>query len=222
MTGARKYMVCTAPIMLVGGLFLFDGYVHGLWANRWQNNEDVAKACSNLELLPLTIGDWQGSALKPLSERLVQQAGFAGYLNRSYKNGPTGAVVTILVACGRPGPLAVHTPEVCYRGSGYEATGVSVKVEEKVPGIKAEVWQADFRKPGLSSTQALRVLWTWSSSGEWKASDNPRLEFAGASVLHKLYVVSEVITDDAEARKTCSEFVSQLFPELNKYLFKTH
>ena len=39
-----------------------------------------------------------------------------GWLARRYLHRRTGVVVHVLLLCGRPGPLSVHTPEVCYYG----------------------------------------------------------------------------------------------------------
>ncbi len=207
------------PIVIVAVLLVVDGYVHGLWTNRWQTtSKDLELASARLQLVPMIVGDWQGESMKPLSEREVEQAGFAGYVNRRFKNYQTGSVISILLACGRSGPLSVHTPDICYRGAGYEPTGINVKHSEKNDDITAEMWKAHFGKSDLSSSVKLRVLWCWSTGKSWKAPDNPRITFAGAPALYKLYVIQEFNGDDQQASKTCSEFLSQLLPELNRIL----
>ena len=69
-------------------------------------------------LLPESAGEWSG----PLAEvnlRGLDRAGVAGLAARRYRNARTGAAVTAVVLCGRPGPIAVHTPESCYPELGY-------------------------------------------------------------------------------------------------------
>lgn len=207
------------PIALVAALLLADGFVHGRWTNRWQPSLELQAASARLERVPMVLGDWQGEALKPISERETQQAGFTAYVNRTYKNYQTGAVVNILLACGRAGPIAVHTPEICYRGAGYQVAAGKSKRVEKAGGMTAELWQANFTKGDPSSPLQLKVLWCWNKGDAWKAPDNPRMAFAGNAALYKLYVVQETMRDDQEASKACADFLGALLPQLNRSLF---
>jgi len=207
------------PIALVAALLLFDGFVHGRWTGRWQVSMELQSATERLQRVPMVLGDWQGETLTPLSDREVQQAGFTGYLNRSYKNYQTGATIRILLACGRPGPISVHTPDICYRGAGFQAAGGKTRLVEKIGGLTAELWQAHFTKGDPNSPLQLKVLWSWNKANAWQAPDNPRMIFAGNSALYKLYVVQETMRDDQEAAKACSEFLGVLLPPLNRSLF---
>ena len=85
--------------------------------------------------------------------------------------------------------------------------------------MAAEMWQAQFTKGDSSSPLQLRVLWCWNRGDAWNAPNNPRMTFAGNAALYKLYVIQEVMRDDHEARKVCSEFLGALLPELNRSLF---
>ena len=208
------------PIVVVVGLLAADGYVHGLWTNRWQTTSHLLEsAIARIEAVPMAFGDWEGEAMKPFSERIVEQAGFAGYISRRYTNRQNNSAVTILLACGRPGPLAVHTPDVCYRGSGYETAKTIKKHSEKSGDVTVEMWKAHFVKPNAATPMQLQVLWSWNAGASWQAPDNARFAFAGNPVLHKLYVIQEFNGNDEQSGKTCSEFLSQFIPELNRKLF---
>jgi hypothetical protein len=130
--------------------------------------------------------------------------------------------VSVLLACGRAGPLSVHTPETCYAGSGFEAAGDSVRDPVRAgkgPGT-AEFWKAKFSKPGAG--QHLRVFWSWHARGGWRAADSPRLSFAGLPALHKLYVTCELLTSDGKQEDAaCAEFLALLLPELDRTVFAT-
>jgi uncharacterized protein DUF3485 len=216
---ASAFWKRSLPIALAAVLLLAEGYVYGLWTNRWQSNDDVLRsACARLEQVPMIIGDWHGSPLVEISAQEKQQAGFAGYIRRSYKNVRNGAAMSILVACGRPGPISVHTPDICYRGAGYEPTDAIKKHTEKLKESSVEMWQADFRKSDGVSPSQLHVLWSWTTGDVWKAPDNPRVAFAGAPALYKLYVIQETMAEDPNSAKTCSEFLHQVVPELTKQL----
>jgi hypothetical protein len=205
------------PLLLVAALLVLDGIVYGLWTNRWRSPEELVQAVARIEHAPAIVGDWQSEPGKPLSQREIEAAGFSGNLVRTYRNRVTGQSVGVMLACGRSGPLSVHTPDICYRGAGYEAMKTITKRDETVGG--AELWQAYFAKAdGLSPTE-LRVVWAWNADGSWVAPANPRFSFAGAPALYKLYVIQEMIPGDRNADEACAEFLQQLLPALNKELF---
>src|SRR5436309_3557520 len=87
------------------------GLVHGFWTDRWAPAVETQAAAERLPTLPLEIGDWKG---KDLDVKAGQAGpGVAGCLQRSYFNPHRGVSVVIALVCGRPGPVATHTPEVC-------------------------------------------------------------------------------------------------------------
>ena len=214
-------MMKSIPILLAGIVLAVDGYVHGLWTDRWKASQELATATAKLEQVPMVIGDWHGESNPPLEARIVEQAGFSSYLNRVYRNQRTGASMRVLLACGRPGPLSVHTPDICYRGAGYEALKPQARQVENYgrDNAEAEFWKAQFGKADASEPTQLRVLWTWSARGVWKAPTNPRISFAGSGALYKLYVIQPMLPDEPHADEVCRDFVGQLLPQLNKSLF---
>lgn len=215
-------MTRVLPVLVIAALLALDGYLYGVFTHRWGPTRGLELAAARLDDVPMTIGDWQGEAARPLTAREAEQAGFASYIHRSYKNRKNGAAVSVLLACGPAGPLSVHTPDVCYRGSGYQAVGDVEKRREQVNGpfaADAEFWAAKFSKPDSASFTDLRVLWCWNSGRGWQAPQTPRIAFAGTSALYKLYVVQEVIRDEGHSERVSGEFLGQLLPELNKRLF---
>jgi hypothetical protein len=206
-------------LAIVAAVVAAEGYVHGLWTQRWQNSPELTQAVARLDLMPLTVGNWRGTESRKLKDREIQLAGFAGYVQRRYER-PDGATVSVLLACGRAGPLSVHTPEVCYAGAGFEAAGDPAR--ESFQTVKGsgptEFWKAKFTKPGTG--QHLRVFWSWRARGGWLAADSPRLTFAGLPALHKMYVVCELATADARQEDAaCAEFMALLLPELDRTVF---
>jgi hypothetical protein len=205
---------------IVAAILIVDGYVHGRWTERWGGTADAALAAERLPV-PMTIGEWQGQAKDPLSERETTQAGFRAHFIRVYTNRRSGAAATVLLACGRPGPLSVHTPDVCYRGLGFQSFGApsDFRMEAENGEVLGELRKCQFGKPDSGSPVQLRVVWAWNSNGTWKAPSNPRIAFAGAPALYKLYVIHELIPNDQRTEQIGSEFLKDLLPELNKSLF---
>jgi hypothetical protein len=208
------------PLLLVVALLVVDGIVYGLWTNRWRSPEELHQAVARVASAPMAVGEWQGEDGKPLSQAEIEAAGFEGNIVRAYRNRVTGQRINVMLACGRPGPLSVHTPDICYRGAGYEVMKSIARRDEQA--AEAELWQAYFSKPDQLSPTELRVVWTWNAKGAWEAPANElaRFRFAGAPALYKLYVIQEVVPGDRDgADEACAEFLREFLPALNKELF---
>ena len=199
-------------LALVAGVIAADGYLGGVWGG-WSRHE-LDEAAARVPQAPLTFGDWKGESLD-LNAKVVERAGFRGYTVHRYENRRTGAVVQVLLACGRPGPLSVHTPEVCFGGAGFALTGDPTRfVPDDSPG-GSEFFKATFGKKDSPAPEKLRVLWSWNKNGAWRVADNPRWTFAGTPVLYKLYVTQEFYPrDDATDGADCAEFLRDFLPLL--------
>src|SRR4051794_13674631 len=99
-------------------LVIFSGVAHGIWTGRWARSHAFESAVAGLGRVPGSFGDWT-STLLPLDQRSVAVAEIAGYVTRKFENRRDGIRITVLLVCGRPGPIAVHSPEWCYGGAGY-------------------------------------------------------------------------------------------------------
>src|SRR5262245_1587085 len=91
--------------------------LHGVSADRWQNSSALEGAAAVLPSVPEAIagaaGEGQSSDAAEFS-----QAGAAGYWTRIYRK--DGKEFLAILMVGRSGRMAVHTPEVCYRGAGFD------------------------------------------------------------------------------------------------------
>jgi hypothetical protein len=198
-------------------VLLASGVVHGLWTGRWGATGEPAAWAARLADVPRTIGDWDGQDVA-FDAKSLQVAEVTGYLARTYVHRRTGAAVEVVLVCGRPGPIAVHTPDVCLRGSGHRLVGEPQKYG-KAP---AEFWTARFRKDGATPTD-LRIFWAWDVGDGWRASASPRLDFARHPALYKLYVVRlQTAAEEPLDRDPCTDFLPLLLPELERALFPTN
>lgn len=143
----------------------------------------------------------------------------AGHLSRSYIHRRTGAEVAVVVLCGRPGPISLHSPEVCYAGAGFTLRGETETCS--VPGENApaaQLFKATFVKEG-PAPEILKVFWAWKADGAWAATTNPRLAFARSTVLYKLYAIRRLgRPDENPAQEPCLDFLRAFLPELDKRL----
>jgi len=208
------------PAVLALALLAMSGTLHGMWTNRWFLSKDLETAVARLNQLPTTIGDWQSTEENKVDPRQLEMAEIVGYRSRVYTQKHTGKRVSIFLVCGRSGPISRHTPDICYQGLGYQLAKEPVKQTAKcADGEKPGFWTGKFEKP--SAGDALRIHWSWCATGDWLASDNPRMEFGDRDALYKLYVshVEQATPDGSSADETSLAFIEALIPELRKCLF---
>jgi hypothetical protein len=211
----RMFLLVTALLAVVA-----FGVAEGRWTNRWSSSRALEKAAARLADVPATIGDWVSSD-QALDPRQVAQAEMEGYLQRRYVHRSSGASLSVLLVCGRPGPTAVHTPDICLPASGYNQAGAPQRQRINVPGdaAAAEFWSARFQKSS-DTAEPFQVYWSWNAAGEWVASDHPRFQFGRYPFLYKLYVTRPVVvTEDSHTADQRAEFLAAFLPEVHRVLF---
>jgi hypothetical protein len=191
-------------------LVIVSGLMHRLWARPAIDPTVFQTARARLDRLPRTVGDWAGEPIE-FDGRGLDRAGIAGLLTRRYQNRRTGEAVAILLVYGRPGPIAVHGPEICYAGAGYQQMGPIFK--RTLGG--GDFWMGHFRKDGPVEAPPLRIYWAWNAGDRWQAPARPRLEYADTLLLYKLYIIFESLsTDDRAGADSCRAFAAGLLDEL--------
>jgi hypothetical protein len=198
------------PLVAAFGALLVSGLVHGLWTQRWQTAEALDRAVTRLYAVPMKAGDWKGTTIE-VDPELYQQARAVGYWMRRYTKEGSAEAVGVILMCGRAGHMAVHTPDICYRGAGYEMVGEPTKYRMPGPG-DFEFWTATFRQARAAGAD-LEIYWTWRAADSWLAPLSPRLTFGGQPYLYKLYLVREK-TGDAPPGTVMAQFLTQWMPEL--------
>jgi hypothetical protein len=202
----------TAAVLIVLG-----GIVHGFWTDRWTTSEAPAEAAQRLKRLPANVGDWQGKTLPSKS----RSAGISGQLYRRYVNCVNGTEITMALFTGLPGPVSIHTPDVCYRASGFQVAAPLRYSHAAVRGQPPAVfWTSDLQKIKATEKMHQRIFWSWATDGTWQAAENPRFQFASKPLLYKLYLVRELTSPDEPLEEDpCIDLMHELLPQLQKYLF---
>src|SRR5687768_16522198 len=133
----------------IAGAVLLVGYgvAEGWWTNRWAPPIDWNAPIERLERIPLRLGSWIGENVK-LTERELAIGHIKGYWHRRYLQPSNGKIMTVLLVCGRPGPIAAHSPEVCFAGAGYSQVGVATRrtAPARYKNGNGEFWTASFRR----------------------------------------------------------------------------
>jgi hypothetical protein len=193
------------------------GFVHGIWTERWGLGEAPAKLGERLREIPMKIGDWEGEDIPQKPTAYDRE--LSGSIQRKYTNIVTGQAVIIAVLCGRPGPICIHTPDVCYDASGYE---VGTRNLVKLPGSDDEFWQADAvrNRTASADTTRLRIFWAWNYGQGWQAAQDPRAEFAAQPALVKLYVIRDMAQANEKVEgDACVQFLQAFVTDGQRDLF---
>jgi hypothetical protein len=193
------------PVLTVAAVaaVIACGAVHGAWTHRWQISSRILEASSAIDRLPAGIEGWESEDVELPPEQLAQTEAVRAYAKR-LTHRPTGASVSVLLLCGRTGPLAVHTPEVCFQGRGKDPMGAPrrVAIKDDTGREWGEFWAADFRPSDRRQQDHVRLFWGWSADGlQWKSPNNPRVTFAGNPVLYKLYVMRNLSELEVRERR---------------------
>ena len=198
-------------------------FIHGPWSGREATSVLLEAKAGVLDRIPLTIGDEWTSEARPIDAETLRLGEIVGYTSRTYKN-RRGQVVSVLLVCGRPGPIAVHSPEVCYGGSGFEAAQPKPEpfsLSSGADGTPDTFWVNVFKRTTPTRVDLLRILYSWNAEGSWVASTHPRVDWASRPFLYKLYVVRPVAATDEplDDNDPSVSLLRALLPQLRSVLF---
>jgi hypothetical protein len=208
-------ILATATVSLA---LILSGLVHGRWTDRWTTSAAPTEAAARFDkVAELSIGEWgKGETIDVPRTRADEQ--IAGTLQRRYQNAPRNQEIAIALVCGRPGPVSIHSPDICYTASGY-TVGTPTRIT--VPGTRATFWTATATLTNATKESRLRLFWAWNAGEGWTASEDPRVAFARRPVLHKLYVVRELDNLNEKLEEDPSlKFMQELLRELEPTLFQ--
>lgn len=212
-------------VVLAFATILGVGVVHGIWSARWDLSDEPETSARRLDAVPMQIGDWEARALDLPTRQLVIGE-IANYLHRVYTNKRTGTSISVLLLCGRGGPISVHTPDVCYRGLGYtfSKTLTRFPIEVGDPAALPEEFNlSEMFKAHSPETTTARIFWGWNATGQWTAPSNPRFTLSRYPALFKMYVVRELIRSDEPLEdEPTVDFLKIFLPELKRTLFPKH
>jgi hypothetical protein len=196
-------------LLIATGILLASGLL--VHSNATDSGELEAAAARVAEV-PLVIGSWHGTD-DASDAASFSQAGAKSYWMRTYVHEESKASLLVILMCGRSGKMAVHTPEVCYQGAGYELVGAP-KAYAWSAETPQRLWTARFDKK-VGRPAQLRLYWGWNAQGNWEAAASPRWQYRGEPFLYKLYVSQERASETDAA----PDFLRQFVPVLHKTLF---
>jgi hypothetical protein len=204
------------PVAAAAAVLVLTGVAHGLRSDRWGVAAEVKAAAARLDRIPPTVGEWEGKPL-PVQEEALRIGQIVGHRAQRFTHRVTAEKASLLVICGRPGPVGSHTPDICYEGIGMHMEGEPERQTVEAPGgLSGEFWTARFVGTG-PVPEAIRIWWAWGTVGEWRADVSPR--FTRNPTLYKIYVVSPYINlGGSLSEDPGRKLIEALLPELKSAL----
>lgn len=211
-------LACFASLLLVTAT---TAVIQGRLTNRWGVRPNAQLAMERLESpLPKELGSWhldKEYELQPQVARILQNP---ACINCVYVHAQTGDVVRMFVLAGHPGPVSVHTPEICYDSRDFSIAGPRSIVEVKSSsGARHTFWELPLKPKRDLHGEPMRVFYAWSSGTTWEAAQHPRFGYGGLPHLYKLQIA--VTTNPGSSAKDfdpaldfLTTFLAQLQPRL--------
>lgn len=228
----NKYSPYIGVALLVV-ITLATGLLQGKMTNRFGLPEDMNEAAHKLENLRKVLespkfsfgerGQWRMVKSSKMANLVVETLECREYLNASFVNSEVPSLqINGFIILGPPGPVAVHTPEICYSSKDYDITDERERVRIFPKGPQEdEFWGLTLRSKQVDA-DILRVYYAWTSEGPWTAPDIPRITYGGGSKLYKMQLAVKLPPDaKLEQGDACQEFLKAFLPVVNGQLFET-
>lgn len=219
-----RYLPIAFGILLIVGLTVVQFRMTDRLSD---SNVTATQRAKLLENIPMNIGDWHGTDI-PIDENVRQTAGAIGAVQRKYRNVRTNEEVDLWLIVGHGRAVARHTPDVCYRTSGFSARSVENSHYPMVreDGSEVPFFTNTFFREDASGRRLIRVFWTWHNGGSdkndevaWETPSNPTWYFGNTRALFKMYFTN-VMRDPMETaeKSSCLNFAREFLPVVNSAL----
>jgi hypothetical protein len=193
-------------------LLLLGGVSHGLFSNRWGVAEDIVSLGQKLSEIPTEIGPWKCVQDSKLEENVEKTLEAKGYISRLYTHQTTGESVNVFVVFGPKGPIAVHTPEICYSARAVTQTSDRTSTPVESEFKEGALWKLGFETNTVDKRK-MNVFYGWSEGGAWQAAANPR--FWRTDYLYKIQTSCQAT---GKKEDSTDEFFKLFLPELRKQM----
>jgi hypothetical protein len=203
-------------LALAIGITLTTAILYGRWTHSW-NTAAAEPAATVFQNLPHEIGPWkleESLEIKPSALEILQ---CNHYSQGWYRNGDTGERAMLTLLLGPPGPMSVHTPEICYSAVDFIPVAERQRVKVR-PGVEDDTaWMVQFNSAHDLQAGITRVYYAWSDGTHWTAAEEPRVTFGGQPFLFKVQILTQLPTNAVSAVEDSARSIFRDFlPEFAK------
>jgi hypothetical protein len=218
-----KQVFYILSLAVVLALTVAGGVLQGRISNRWGPSETMLTAGQKLDAVPEDFGGpdnnrWHLQSTDTMSAVAIEMLECTGNIVRTYENRRTGDVVNMFVIVGPTGPIALHTPEVCYSTQNYKSRDARHEVALPDTQGQDKFWALSFKSKTVQE-EVLLTYYAWSTGDRWSAPNDARFAFAGRPYLYKIQLSSRLPAGtDPKTNDPCKEFLKDFLPVVKKHL----
>jgi hypothetical protein len=219
-------MKVSLPLIAAGIAVLIGTWYHGVMTERWgmRRSGSLDKFTELVPHVPMEFGPWIGTEDK-VDEEQFKLTNCTACIQRTYRHKDTGESVSLYLVSGSGRNITIHTPDWCYRASGFLADSdpVTYRIDTDDVSPDPEFATAVFRKTeeGTGRSSVMRIFWTYSYDGKWTGPTWAKLVLTRQPAVYKVYLIYAVPPNgETEPTRTpVPEFVRDTFAQLNNSLF---
>ncbi len=226
-----RYLPIAIGVLVIVGLTIIQVRMTDRLSGANVTAEQRAELLKNI---PMNIGDWHGTEV-PVEEAVRQTAGAVGAVSRQYRNVRTNEIVDLWLIVGHGRAISAHTPDICYRSSGFAARARENSLypmvmddgnETSIPFLTNTFFRED-----VTGRRLIRVFWTWYNTENddhqgkvvWEAPSNARWHFGNTRGLYKMYFTSQMRdTMETSEQSPCLQFAREFIPVVEKALSEVY
>jgi hypothetical protein len=187
--------------------------LHGRWTNRWGSPTALGEAANVFARLPSEFGGWHKLKSEELTANVRGILQCQDYVQAVYENQQTSEQVLLTLLLGPPGPMSVHTPEICYASVDSVEIGSRKRVQLPPESSENSAWMVQFREAHQPAQGITRVYYTWGDGLSWNAVEEPRITYGGSPYLFKMQVrVPLPEGAEKESSDSARSFIAALVP----------
>jgi len=123
-------------VLVAISMTIASGLIHGRMSRRWGVSEELQRAGKRLETLQTNFGTWEMEASSALGDYARTVLESTGSLNRVYVNSETGQRVSVALVVGPAGPIATHSPEICFSSRAMKVLDERKPISLQLQGSK--------------------------------------------------------------------------------------
>ncbi len=198
--------------------------ITGIYINILRYSQNHAPELINLTDISTTTGEWQVNKNFSLDDKTQYILKTDQYIWRKYANS-RGTNISLFVSYYKNQKYGeqIHSPKHCLPGSGWKIINKEIFT---IPIHNSPVYKLKINKLVNSNGQhsELVLYWFWTRNGTITSEYNLKFDLAKNSLLRKptdaafIRINLAVKKTSPEAMLTASQFITEIFPSINKIL----
>jgi Protein of unknown function (DUF3485) len=220
----RSYLIPSIVVVLLLVLQMFP-YRKMTWQTR-EASPEQQEFSRRLAKVPFEFGDWQSEPADVNQRELEASAATGSYARVFHNRFDPEKKVEIFIVCGHPQDVTIHTPERCYKASGFkeddEARKFPIDFGKEYGKDVAFFWTNRYKAGSeAEGQQSLRIFWSFSDDGQWVAPNFARLTLGRSPAVYKIYAIAPLKPGEREQPEDSpgKDILHDFLPVLNSVLF---